>query len=384
MKLQSVGTAQPSTNDRQQGSRSAGNQQVLEQEAFHRMIALERKRTERSRKPFLLMLLDTGGGVPSTRSEKLLLDVLATLTESTRETDLVGWYATGTVVGVMFTELVVDERALIIGTIMNRVSEALRKNLTLEQFNQIKLSFHLFPDDWDHQGPDRPSNPTLYPDLETREKSTRAMRIVKRSMDIFGSLLALLILAPIFLIIAIAIKLTSEGPVFFRQKRIGQYGKPFTFLKFRSMYVNNDASAHKEYVRQLIAGEAARKPINGKQAIYKLTKDNRITAVGRIIRRTSLDETPQFFNVLVGDMSLVGPRPPIPYEVEAYDVWHRRRVLEAKPGITGLWQVYGRSRVEFDEMVRLDLRYAREWSPWLDVKILLQTPKAVVAGHGAC
>jgi exopolysaccharide biosynthesis polyprenyl glycosylphosphotransferase len=384
VKLQSVGTAQRSTSDKTQWSRSAGNAQVLAQDAFHRMIVLERKRTERSRKPFLLMLLDTGGGVASARSEKLLLEVLSTLTESTRETDLVGWYATGTVVGVMFTELMVDERALIVGTILNRVSEALRKNLSLEQFNQIKLSFHLFPDDWDHQGPDRPSNPTLYPDLESREKSTRAMRIVKRSMDIAGSLMALLILAPIFLAIALAVKLTSTGPVFFRQKRIGQYGKPFTFLKFRSMYVNNDASAHKEYVRQLIAGEAARKPLNGAQAIYKLTKDDRITPIGRIIRRTSLDETPQFFNVLLGDMSLVGPRPPIPYEVEAYDVWHRRRVLEAKPGITGLWQVYGRSRVEFDEMVRLDLRYAREWSPWLDLKILLQTPKAVVAGHGAC
>ena len=144
------------------------------------MIVLERRRTERSRKPFLLMLLDAGGGLPSARSEQFLLDVLSSLTESTRETDLVGWYATGTVVGVMFTELIVDERAVIIGTIMNRVSEALRKNLSLEQFNQIKLSFHLFPDDWDHQGPDRPSNPTLYPDLETRDKATRAMRIVKR------------------------------------------------------------------------------------------------------------------------------------------------------------------------------------------------------------
>jgi len=364
---------------------SAAGGEILAQEAFHRMIALERKRTERSRKPFLLMLLDTGAGEPSPRSEKLLLDVLAALTESTREIDLVGWYATGAVVGVMFTELVVAERASIVGTIMNRMSAALHKNLSLEQFNQIKISFHLFPEDWDHQRPDRPSNPTLYPDLENREKSSRAMGIVKRSMDLAGSLFALIVLSPVFLTIAAAIKLTSKGPVFFKQKRVGRYGKCFTFLKFRSMHVNNDASQHKEYVRQLIAGEADRKPVSGHdKGIYKLTQDKRITAVGRIIRRTSLDELPQFFNVLWGDMSLVGPRPPIPYEVEAYDIWHRRRVLEAKPGITGLWQVHGRSRVAFDEMVRLDLRYARNWSPWLDLKILLQTPRAVWAGDGAC
>jgi exopolysaccharide biosynthesis polyprenyl glycosylphosphotransferase len=385
VKRHSIGAVQRATRPRVEPSASAAGQEILTQEAFHRMIALERKRTERSRKPFLLMLLDTGAGLPSPRSEKLLLDVLDAVTESTREIDLVGWYATGAVVGVMFTELVVQARTSIIGTIMNRMSEALRKNLSLEQFNQIKISFHLFPEDWDHQSPDRPSNPTLYPDLENREKHSRAMRIVKRSMDVAGSLFALIVLSPLFVTIAAAIKLTSKGPVFFKQKRVGRYGKCFTFLKFRSMHVNNDASQHKEYVRQLIAGEADPKPVTGNgKGIYKLTEDKRITTVGRIIRRTSLDELPQFFNVLWGDMSLVGPRPPIPYEVEAYDIWHRRRVLEAKPGITGLWQVHGRSRVAFDEMVRLDLRYARNWSPWLDLKILLQTPKAVWAGDGAC
>jgi lipopolysaccharide/colanic/teichoic acid biosynthesis glycosyltransferase len=151
------------------------------------------------------------------------------------------------------------------------------------------------------------------------------------------------------------------------------------------MYINNDASQHKEYVRQLIAGQAAKQPTNGDgEGIFKLTNDPRITPVGNFLRRTSLDELPQFFNVLGGDMSLVGPRPPVPYEVESYATWHRRRLLEAKPGITGLWQVQGRSRVGFDEMVRLDLRYARHSSPLLDLKILLQTPKAVIAGNGAC
>ena len=167
--------------------------------------------------------------------------------------------------------------------------------------------------------------------------------------------------------------------MFYHQPRVGQYGNLFVFLKFRSMYVNNDAAVHKEYVQQLIAGKADTHPANGNgQGVYKLTKDPRITPVGAFLRKTSLDEFPQFFNVLKGEMSLVGPRPPVPYEVEAYDIWHRRRLLEAKPGITGLWQVSGRSRVKFDDMVRLDLQYARNWSPWMDVKILLRTPGAVV------
>jgi len=150
------------------------------------------------------------------------------------------------------------------------------------------------------------------------------------------------------------------------------------------MYVNNDASVHREYVRNLIAGKVEGKPSNGNGTeVYKITGDARVTAVGRLLRRTSLDELPQLLNVIRGEMSLVGPRPAIPYEVEAYEAWHRSRLLEAKPGITGLWQVNGRSRVKFDDMVRLDIRYARTWSLWLDIKILARTPFAVLIGEGA-
>ncbi|MGH9528754.1 MAG: sugar transferase, partial [Terriglobales bacterium] len=232
--------------------------------------------------------------------------------------------------------------------------------------------------------PSRPSNPVLYPDLANRDKGNKFFSVVKRGMDLVGSVLAIVIFSPLFVAIALAIKLTSKGPILFQQKRIGQHGVPFMFMKFRSMYANNDASVHKEYVTQLIAGEAEPKASddNG-NAVYKLTEDCRITRVGRFIRRTSLDELPQFFHVVRGEMSLVGPRPPIAYEVEAYDIWHRRRVLEAKPGITGLWQVSGRSRVKFDDMVRLDLQYANTWSPWMDLKILLRTPAAVLFGEGA-
>jgi lipopolysaccharide/colanic/teichoic acid biosynthesis glycosyltransferase len=357
---------------------------VLNEGAFHRMISLERKRTERSKKPFLLMLLDMGNHLHSESNGRALDKILSALSLSTRETDVTGWYRNNSIVGVMFTEFGLDERNTILSTMMTRVSETLRSTLSSPQFNQISISFHLFPEEWNHDIPERPSNPALYPDLTRRDKAKKFFCSIKRIMDAVGSALALLLFSPLLLVIALAVKLTSKGPVFFRQKRVGQYGEQFVFLKFRSMHINNDATAHKTFVRQLIAGQAAGNPSNGNgHAVYKLTKDPRITRVGAFIRKTSLDELPQFWNVLKGEMSLVGPRPAIAYEVEAYDIWHRRRVLEAKPGITGLWQVNGRSRIKFDDMVRLDLRYAKTWSPWMDLKILLRTPVAVVFGDGA-
>ena len=224
------------------------------------------------------------------------------------------------------------------------------------------------------------ADPTLYPDLPGLNGHVRTGTFSKRCMDICGSLLALLLLWPIFLGIAAVIKLTSKGPVFFRQIRLGQYGVPFTFYKFRSMHAEAKSTTHENYVKTFIAGTDS----EGTSAVFKLSDDPRVTPIGRFLRKTSLDELPQFFNVLTGKMSLVGPRPPIPYEVAAYTQWHRRRMLEAKPGITGLWQINGRSRVGFDEMVRLDLRYAAEQSIWLDLSILAKTPRAVFSGRGAC
>jgi len=358
--------------------------EVLSEESFHRMISLERRRSERSQRPFVLLLIDAGRNQPGEEQRRILLDILSALQGATRETDVTGWYTTNSVVGVMFTEIVLDNNA-VLSTILSRVGTVLRDRLDTDEFSRIKFSFHVFPDDWDSQDLDRPSNPTLYPDLEKRQKSNRLGRATKRLIDVLGSLALLVMLSPVFFIVAAAIKLTSRGPVLFRQKRIGEHGIPFRLLKFRSMQLDNDSSEHKEYVRKLIAGQAEKKPANGNGGgVFKLTNDARITPVGRVLRRASLDELPQLINVLRGEMSLVGPRPPLPYEVEAYATWHRRRLMEAKPGITGLWQVNGRSRMEFDDMVRLDLRYARDCSPLLDLKILLQTPKAVMNGDGAC
>jgi len=362
----------------------SGQRSILNEDTFRRMISLERKRSERSRKPFVLMILDMGDHHPSENNRQALRKVAAALSETARETDLTGWYSSDCAVGVMFTELGFADRSATLSTMITRVSNTLRATLIPEEFNQVSISFHVFPEDWDHEADRRPSNPTLYPDLAERDESKKIHRRTKRIMDVMGSLAALVLLSPVFLIIALAVKATSKGPILFRQRRIGQQGKSFTFLKFRSMYVGNDASIHREYVKQLIAGKAEKQSSNGNGAgVYKLTRDPRVTGIGAFLRKTSLDEIPQFFNVLRGEMSLVGPRPPVPYEVESYDFWHRRRVLEAKPGITGLWQIKGRSRVKFDDMVRLDLQYARTWSPWLDVKILLQTPGAMVIGEGA-
>lgn len=356
----------------------------LEEETFRQTIAIERKRTERSKAPFLLMLLEAESGDGQHSSYKTLERVLSALLSSSRDTDLIGWYKNRVIVGAMFTGLVVNDKRAVLDTFLTKVTATLREELTSEQFNQVRISFHLFPDDWDHGKPGLPSNSVLYPDLISRDKGQRTILMAKRGIDIIGSSFLLLLCSPLFLVIALSIKLTSKGPVFFRQQRVGRYGRTFTFLKFRSMYVNCDATVHKDFVIKLISNNNGHQDGSENAAnVYKLTNDPRITRVGRFIRRTSLDELPQFFNVMKGEMSLVGPRPPIPYELAAYQTWHRRRLLGVKPGITGLWQVMGRSSVEFDEMVRLDLRYASTWTPWLDFKILLRTPLAVIRGSGA-
>ncbi|MGA8214130.1 MAG: sugar transferase [Candidatus Sulfotelmatobacter sp.] len=348
---------------------------VLGEEPFHRMIALERKRTERSGKPFLLMLLDAGHCLPSDRNGRVLGKILSALSLSTRETDVTGWYKTHSIVGVMFTDISADDRESILGTMMSRVSETLRNNLSLEKFSQISMSMHVFPEEWNQESTH--GNPTLYPDFVNRNQSQKLGRIVKRLIDIVGSAMALLLLSPVFLAVALLVKLSSKGPTLFQQERLGQFGKTFTFLKFRSMYANNDRRIHQEFMKRVIKGDHDGGAEGGRKSVYKMTNDPRITSIGWFLRRTSLDELPQFVNVLRGDMSLVGPRPPIAYECQEYDIWHRRRVLEVKPGITGLWQIGGRSRIRFDEMVRLDLQYVRTWSLWLDLQILMQTPRAL-------
>ncbi len=204
----------------------------------------------------------------------------------------------------------------------------------------------------------------------------------KRALDITLSLIGLSVLAVPFMMIALIIKMTSKGPVFFKQTRIGKDGKPFEFYKFRSMYMNNDDSIHREFTKNLIR-ESKQTTVNadGKLEVKKIVNDPRITPIGRFLRKTSIDELPQLFNVLKGDMSLVGPRPCLPYEWEEYEMWHRRR-LSVLPGCTGLWQVSGRSAVGFNDMVILDLFYIDNMSPIFDFKLILKTFPVMLFSKG--
>jgi len=351
----------------------------MPEELFRKVLLMERKRSERSRQRFVLMLVHAGKVLETEQGEEVLEAITEALANSARETDLHGWYQYGSVVGVICTEIGKGDLTSILNALQSRVGAALQNSLRLEQMNVIRISFHVFPENFDLNKGGHSADISLYPDLMPKNLTSKTSQLTKRAIDVVGSLVALTLLSPLYFIIAVAIKLTSKGPIFFKQERVGQNGIRFSCLKFRSMYYKNDAKIHQEYIRGLIAGKH-----DGKGDVYKIKDDPRVTPVGKFLRKTSLDEIPQFLNVLKGDMSLVGPRPPIPYEVEVYEAWHRRRFLEAKPGITGLWQVEGRSRTKFDEMVRLDLRYVKTWSPWLDIKILLRTPAAVFRGDGAC
>jgi exopolysaccharide biosynthesis polyprenyl glycosylphosphotransferase len=195
-------------------------------------------------------------------------------------------------------------------------------------------------------------------------------RAIKRVIDVLGAAVALVVLSPLILILALAVWLRDGTPILFRQARVGRHGRPFTILKFRTMSV--DAEARLPELAELNEVEGA---------AFKISEDPRVTRFGRFLRRTSLDELPQLLNVLAGDMSLVGPRPALPNEVAVYDIWHRRR-LSVRPGMTGLWQIEARTNRHFDERAELDLRYIDQWSLWMDLGILLRTLPAVVGTRG--
>ncbi len=349
---------------------------------FNDMLLLERKRTERSRKPFLLMLLDIKKLNNNKEKNNIIKKIINILFPCTREIDIKGWFEHDSIIGIIFTEI---NRAHEI-SLKDKIYSHLCKVLNLEEINNIEITCYLFPSDHDRQKSDDLQDIHFYPDISKRNCHNKIPFFFKRTMDILGSIIALFIFSPFFLIISLLIKISSKGPILFRQERVGPCGKNFIFLKFRTMYVDSDPKMHEEYIKQFIREEKSYpvKSVNNIHApIYKINDDPRATPFGRILRKTSLDELPQFINVLKGEMSLVGPRPPIPYELQNYDIWHRYRVFGVKPGISGLWQVSGRSNTTFNEMARLDLKYIREWSLWLDMKILFKTPWVVLSGKGA-
>ena len=288
---------------------------IADESFFGRQLALERKRSERTGDPFALMILDIAqlnGDAPARKIAKMC----AAMRGATRDTDQYGWYTYPTAIGGLFPALRDGERVSVETALAAKTGRALQQVLDPEDAKKVGMSFHFYPEDFPADGPGYRSNRLLYPDLARRDKSRPVHRLVKRCMDIVGSLAGLLLFSPAFLIIPILIRLTSPGPAFYRQRRVGRYGREFDFLKFRTMQVNNDAQVHEQYVRKLIHSQVpAPAPAGGAKPVYKIVNDPRVTRIGRFLRRSSLDELPQILNVIAGQMSLVGPRPRLPDEV---------------------------------------------------------------------
>lgn len=345
---------------------------ILPRQHFLLRLRAEKRRVDRSKSPLSIALLSFPKGAMS--DQKLIQEMLKLLHKNTRETDIKGWVEHD-VIGLILPDT--NEEGV------KRCVQKISNGNAGIKFSAITGTHpdHLFQNLLtEEQG-----YPDFFPvDLDQPAESRSLQISLKRIMDIVGSIVGLMLFSPFMLFAAIAIKITSPGPIIFKQSRFGKRGIHFSLYKFRSMYSNGDDKIHREYVTNLIKGELEKiDQGDGEAPLYKMKSDPRITPVGRIIRVTSVDELPQFLNVLRGEMSLVGPRPPIFYEVEEYEPWHLRRILEVKPGITGMWQVSGRSSTSFDDMVRLDLKYVQNWSLWLDVKILLKTVKAVICPKGA-
>ena len=346
-------------------------------------VTRERKRTERSGLAMVMLLVGVSDGRPLD-TPSVFERVAKAFSAIKSDIDIAGWFERESIMCLIVPEI---DTANLAST-CERLESEFRKEITnwfeedLTQRLSIKLCVYPEPPQLGDDELDA-VDPFLYPEFHEQQDRVAMFEVLKRIMDILGSLALLLLLSPLLVAIAGLVKLSSRGPVLFHQMRIGQMLKPFMMCKFRTMYANAGHGIHHDYVSWFITSSGKGQE-QDKKKIFKLTNDPRITPIGHFLRKSSLDELPQLWNVLIGHMSLVGPRPPLWYEVQQYKPWHRYRVLEAKPGITGLWQVTGRSRTTFDEMVRMDLRYARGQSIWADIKILFATPAAVINGKGAC
>jgi exopolysaccharide biosynthesis polyprenyl glycosylphosphotransferase len=362
------GSASASTRGRVQSRVS----HTVEEPLFRDILTREWRRADRFDQSFVLVLVESLG--KATEWD----EIVRRLFGLTQDTDVIGWFERDRVLGVLWLDSDVS-RDFAVRETERKVREEL--DGLAGSASRLLISVHV-PELGDAGcGASMPD--PVFEELRQSRRHAGVRDGVKRMLDIVGSAALIAILLPVLALIAVLVKLTSSGPVFFRQDRIGASGKPFTMLKFRTMRVDADHELHRQFVTEFINAGAAASP-GGDSGLFKIVNDPRVTFLGRVLRKASLDELPQLWNVLRGDMSLVGPRPPLSYEVEQYKRWHYRRVLEAKPGITGLWQVAGRSQTNFDDMVRLDLQYVQNQSAWTDIKILLATPRAVFTGKGAC
>jgi lipopolysaccharide/colanic/teichoic acid biosynthesis glycosyltransferase len=360
--------------------RDVDNELFLPREVFRKIIGRERDRANRTGEVFSMVVFV----LPDNRENQGVLKLLTEiLSPRVRTIDAVGWIDSQHV-GILLPETKNAGAC--------HFAEKICHEILLVQ-TPPKFEIVTYPSD-KFNDPENVTSNTLSEKSENNRKrepfwggwgfakSQRNVdymfcltkRILKRNFDFLGAVVSLLVFSPLFLAISTLIKVVSPGPVFYKQQRIGYAGQPFTFLKFRTMCSGADTHNHQEYLAQLIKSES-----NGSGSdlpMAKLDHDPQIITFGNFLRKSCLDELPQLLNVLRGEMSLVGPRPPIPYEVKEYLSWHRAR-FDAIPGMTGLWQVSGKNKLSFREMVRLDICYARKRSLWLDVKILFRTPLVV-------
>jgi exopolysaccharide biosynthesis polyprenyl glycosylphosphotransferase len=362
-------TAEPRLKEKLAAARPV---RLLPEKYFLEQVRREQLRTFRTGRHLAIAVLS----LPRNRHEAMVdlynLSKIATIL--VRETDIVGWYGDNAI-----AVLITDTDAGGAEECFKRIADRTR-NLGV-QCEIVSIPEHKTDTDVVRR-PDVPD--LLHYSTNESPAHSRSALVLKRGLDILGAILGIVLFSPVMLLAAFAVKTTSPGSVVYKQIRLGHHGAPFVFYKFRSMRVDTDSDSHRNFVHRFIRGDSPEPHQGSAQTpFFKIKQDPRVTPVGRFLRKSSIDELPQLFNVLRGDMSLVGPRPPIPYEVEAYSSWHLRRILDVKPGLTGLWQVEGRSAVSFDEMVRLDLQYARNWSILLDLKIILKTVKVVLQCRGS-
>ena len=333
--------------------------------SFRTILQKEQARANRFGHNFTLLAVDLGNRV---RDDLLVCSVIQILTKRIRLIDEVGWLNKANI-GVLLPNTNREGAQIFI--------DEIQKIMDQEHFvpHKIKICHYSI------------KSPLIEENNEDNKQNKKNCNffvfknipIWKNVLDLAGSILGVFLLSPLMIFIGIAIKINSKGPILFKQIRIGYGEKPFRILKFRTMEDNANDSIHKEYLFNLIQDKADKNDNNR----YKLKDDPRVTSVGRILRKWSLDEMPQLFNVLAGDMSLVGPRPEPFYAKSAYRHWYHTRTMITKPGVTGLWQVEARSQVKFEEMVRLDIRYCQSMSLIHDLKLLFRTFRAVLSRNGA-
>lgn len=383
---------------------------IYSQLYFSQRLREERNRSDRYGDPFSLILISLDKIDPTSRDSEYFARAIENFSRSIRLSDFLGWHSERKI-GLILPDTDDDGARIVVSRLKTCFQSMKQCNLHEIAKQNGLFSVVEYPkmlkdeavtditadladmsrrqdlaiatgSDRCHVSSQFLEETSLYETLRKKSRFSRLDSFARRGLDLVVSSVGLILVSPLCLLISALIKLTSKGPVLFRQGRLGKHGRVFTFLKFRTMYHNCDQNLHKDYVTGLIQRNAKKHEKNGR-SYYKMTNDPRVTPFGHLLRKTSLDELPQLINVLRGEMSLVGPRPAISYEVEEYQNWQLRRILEAKPGITGLWQVSGRSTTTFDDMVRLDLRYVENQSIYLNFIILFKTLKAVLSMKGA-